>query len=249
MDKEGLAMRIHRAQGIEELERKKAIHSWVHALSYEREEFDRLWVNSKNATWGHNFGRMVGMDEIYYNHTVDETVRSIQETCEAIKTWPEYRGKDFRAVGASGVHCLSEGCIEASEDGLSARGWFMTPGLMGNAAFSHGGKRHMGCLWEYYGCDFVYHDGQWLYLHEHVCPMFGAQYDSGNWGHDMYIRSHDDPSKDEDRGAPCKVTDPGPLSMRYNVYQVVQHLIWECPSPYQTLDDDNSYSPGRNEVI
>jgi hypothetical protein len=45
------------------------------------------------------------------------------------------------------------------------------------------------------------------------------------------------------------VTDDQFFSDRYDVHQVVQHLRWECPEPYETLNDDNSYSPGRNEVI
>jgi hypothetical protein len=244
-----LKERIHRAQGTVELERKKAIHSWVHAVSYEREEFDRLWVHSDNATWGHNFGRMVGFQEIYYNHNIDEVGRALEESIRLGKKYPEYMGTDVRSVGASAVHCLSEGCVEAAEDGKSARGWFMTPGIMGGAAEGHDGVRGLVSLWEYYGCDFVYHNGEWRYIHEHVCPMFGAPFNETNWAHDLYEKSDDDPAHNMRRPAPCKVTDDQFFSDRYDVHQVVQHLIWECPKPYETLNDENSYSPGRNEVI
>ena len=67
-----LEQRIHNAQGSQELERKKAIHSYVHAVNYENEEFDRLWIKSGHSTWGHNFGRMVGWNMIYYNHILGE---------------------------------------------------------------------------------------------------------------------------------------------------------------------------------
>lgn len=244
-----LKERIHRAQGSQELERKKAIHSWVHAVSYEREEFDRLWVNSENATWGHNFGRMVGFDEIYYNHAIDEVERALEESMRLGRKYPEYMGTDVRSVGAAAIHALSEGCIEMAEDGGSGRGWFMTPGIMGGATEGRNGLRSLVNLWEYYGCDFVYHDGEWLYIHEHVCPMFGAPYNAGNWGHELYGKADDDPAHNMRMPAPCKVTDNRVFSDRYDVHQVVQHLLWECPKPYETLGGENSYSPGRNEVI
>ncbi len=243
-----LHQRIHNAIGAQEMEIKKAEHALVHAIGYEREEFDRLWVKSENATWGHNFGIMVGMEEIYYNHTIDEDERAVKETFEMGKKYPEYRGVDLRSAGAATVHCLSEGCIEIADDGQSGRGFFLTPGLMGSAAESFAGKRGMVNLWEYYGCDFVYHEGEWLYIHEHVCPVFGGGYDENNWAHDMYLKSDDDPSHNQRRPAPCKVTVDAVQSDRYDVHQVVQHLRWECPEPYETLDAAHTYSEGRYTI-
>lgn len=244
-----LKQRIQNAIGSQQMEIKKAEHALVHAVAYEREEFDRLWVKSSDATWGHNFGRMVGWDEIYYNHCIDEVGRALDESMEKGKKYPEFRGTDVRSVGAASVHCLSEGCIEVADDGGSARGWFMTPGLMGSSTDARGGERSMVNLWEYYGCDFVNHDGEWLYIHEHVCPLFGAPYAPFNWGHDMYVKSDDDPSHNQRRPAPCHVTDEQVYNDRYDVHQVVQHLLWECPEPYQTLDEEHTYSPGHNTQI
>lgn len=246
-----LKERIHRAQGCQELERKKAIHSWVHAISYEREEFDRLWVQSENATWGHNWGRMVGIDDIKYNHFIDECGGSLEATIDLAKRYPEYMNTDPRSVGSASMHALSEGCIVAADDGKSARGWFMTPGIMGMALEGKvPGKRAIMNLWEYYGCDFVYHNDEWRYIHEHVCPMFMTPYDESNFAHDLYAKSDDDPEHTMRMPAPApKVKEVQFFSDRYNVHQVVQHLLWECPKPYETLDDNNSYSPGRNEVI
>lgn len=241
-----LEQRIHNALGSQELERKKAIHSYVHAVNYENEEFDRLWVKSGHATWGHNFGRMVGFEMIYYNHILGEMQSAAKNHFRICETHPEMRATDLRSGGAGNLHALSEGCIEVAEDGGSARGWFLTPGTM-LGVFGRDDRRNAGALWEYYGCDFVFQDGQWLYLHEHVCPVMSTNYDDTNWGHDMYERADDDPSHTLWRGIPCEVGDPGPLSERYDVHQVVQHLIWECPEPYETLDEDHTYAPGYND--
>ena len=241
-----LEQRIHNALGSQELERKKAIHSWVHAVNYENEEFDRLWVKSQNSTWGHNFGRMTGYEMIYYNHILGEMKSAVTNHFRLCETHPEIRRTDVRSGAAGNLHALAEGCVEVAADGGSARGWFTTPGSM-IGAFGRGERRSGGALWEYYGCDFVFIDGEWKYLHEHVCPVLTANYDSGNWGHDMYARAYDDPAHTQWRGIPCEVGEPGPLSHRYDVHQVVQHLIWECPEPYETLDDEHSYAPGYND--
>jgi hypothetical protein len=241
-----LEQRIHNALGSQELERKKAIHSYVHAVNYENEEFDRLWVKSENATWGHNFGRMVGFEMIYYNHILGEMQSAATNHFRICRAHPEMRYTDVRSGGAGNLHALSEGCVEVAEDGQSARGWFLTPGTM-LGVFGRGERRNAGALWEYYGCDFVFHDGQWLYLHEHVCPVMSCGYDEKNWAHDLYAQADDDPSHTLWRGIPCEVGDPGPLSERYNVHQTVQHLLWECPEPYKALDEDHTYSPGHND--
>ena len=261
--------RLHNAIGAQEIERKKVYHAYVHAVAYEREEFDKIWFKGQNATWGHNFGRMVGFRQIYHNHTIDEESRAAEETFRLGEAFPSYMGGDPRSIGASGVHALSELCIEMANDGKSGRCWAITAGVMmsalGNPPRPKPGEgpgpgpksapkaeayRHFGAAsWEYYGADFIYHEGEWKYIHEHVVPVFAQPFDMENFGRDLYEQHEKDPNYSTWRGCPCQVTDPGPLSMRYDVNQPVQHLIWECPEPYDTLDDEHSYSIGHNEWL
>lgn len=268
--------RLHNAMGAQEIERKKVYHAYVHAIAYEREEFDKIWFKGQNATWGHNFGRMVGFRQIYHNHTIDEESQAAVETFELGEVFPSYMGGDPRSIGASGVHALSELCIEMANDGKSGRCWAITAGVMmsalGNPPRPKPGEgpgpggpggpgapkpqhtqedyQHFGAAsWEYYGADFIYHEGEWKYIHEHVVPVFAQPFDEMNFGRDLYEAHEKDPNYTTWRGCPCQVTDPGPLSMRYDVNQPVQHLIWECPEPYDTLDDEHSYSIGHNEWI
>lgn len=248
--------RLHNAIGAQEIERKKVYHAYVHAISYEREEFDKIWFKGENSTWGHNFGRMVGFRQIYHNHTIDEECHATEETFKLGEVFPSYMGGDPRSVGACGLHALSELCIEMARDGKSGRAWSVTAGVMmsslghpkergKNEDYVHGG----GASWEYYGSDFIYYQGEWVYIHEHVVPVFAQGFDRGNFARDLYMQHEKNPEFSTWRGCPCQVTDPGPLSMRYDVNQPVQHMIWECPEPYDTLDDNNTYSVGRNEWI
>ncbi|MCI8539876.1 MAG: hypothetical protein HFF18_14690 [Oscillospiraceae bacterium] len=261
--------RLHNAIGTQEIERKKVYHAYVHCIAYEREEFDKIWFKGENSTWGHNFGRMVGFRQIYHNHTIDEESRAAEETFQLGEAFPSYMGGDPRSIGASGVHALSELCIEMARDGRSGRCWAITAGVMmaalGRRKFGPGGPGGPGgpkeppraedyvrggaASWEYYGADFIYHEGEWKYIHEHVVPVFAQPFDNGNFARELYEQHEKDPDYDTWRGCPCQVTDPGPLSRRYDVNQEVQHLIWETPRPYDTLDDDNTYSIGHNEWV
>ena len=46
-------------------------------------------------------------------------------------------------------------------------------------------------------------------------------------------------------GPPC--ADPGPLHNNASMTQTVQNTVpW--PEPYKTLDDENSYAPGHNDI-
>ncbi len=249
--------RLHNALGAQQIEILKVYHAYVHSVSYEREEFDKIWFKGENSTWVHNFGSMTGFEMIYYNHTMGEGRMGVMDTYEKALTdyFPSFRGGDLRATGASGVHGLSDCCIEMAKDGKSGRLWAITAGVMMDT-IGHTKERGKegpyekfgAASWEYYGADFVYVDGEWKYIHETVVPVFANSYDGENMGHDLYVRSDDDPSHTQWRGIPCKVGIEGPFNERYDVHQVVQHLLQECPEPYETLDDEHSYVPGKNEL-
>ena len=121
-------------------------------------------------------------------------------------------------------------------------------------------------------------DGKWYYFHEQVCPDIGSEYGTVNWGQRMYDeeihpRPHFGPPPQEEKkeapapggegqggapggyrpvkprgalgGPPC--ADVGPLHNNASMTQTVQNTVpW--PEPYKTLDDQNSYAPGHNDI-
>lgn len=250
MNKElSFSQRLHNALGSQEVENVKAQHSYLHAVNHSAEEWETIWSKSDNSTWAHFFGRMVGYDEVWKGSVSEHDAGIIRKFIELGKKFPEVYGKglDIRGVTyGGGVHVLASGIVEVAEDGMSARTFYMTPGGSGDA-LNISGKRQTGILWERYGSDFVFANGDWLYLHEHVCPdiMSMGAFDQNNWAHDAYereLRSNPEELM-EHPGPPC--TDPGPLHFDYTTVQTVQNTVpW--PVPYKTLDDDNSYAPGRN---
>lgn len=243
--------RLHNAMGVQAIEDLKAIHAYTHATMHSREEWDRIWYPSDAATWAHGFGRMVGWDQVYINSvTYTDQGMSGLNMNNAI-AYPILRGHDLRSTARTGVHALATGIIEIADDGLSGRSFYLTPGTMFESASAGDGPmgsgRSGGWLWERYGSDFVYKDGQWLYIHEHVCPDFGSNYDNKNWAHDYFMQDIN-PGPARPLGGPKGgVTDPGPLHQDFNTTRQVQNTC-PPPVPYKTLDDENSYAPGHNDV-
>ena len=137
--------------------------------------------------------------------------------------------------------------MEVADDGLSVRASFLTPGtLMGPIGMD--GKTRGGIwLWERYGSEFAYVDGKWQWFHEQVCPDIAGDYDHGNWAHDRYLDYLDrDLNIGELGGRPAQLTEPGLFHADYSIVQTVQDTV-HPPVPYATLDDNNTYSPGRTD--
>jgi hypothetical protein len=249
-----LSMRIHRALGSQAVEESKAIHAYLHAVNYSREEWDTLWLNSENTTWAHGFGRMVGFDEVYYNSVFGMDRQILDLRMKATENCPEeylidFMGADLRSGGFVSGHLLASPIIEVAEDGKSARCSYLTPGGGTGAMFRVLDKMEQPAgsfLWERYGSDFVYVDGRWQWFHEQVCPDIDGRYDTSNWAYENYQRMLKKPEPmGELGGHPPKLTEPDIIHFDFSPIQPVQDTV-PPPKPYETLDDDNSYSKGRN---
>ena len=143
------------------------------------------------------------------------------------------------------MHTLVNGIIEVAEDGKTARSSFVTPGMLYDCINSMAVKQGIS-FWERYGSDFVCEDGEWKYLHEHVCPDFGMPFDFVNMAADEYERAVNPalggpmapPAGRDDR---VELADPGPLHQKYSIFQPVQNTVpW--PEPYVSMDDQHSFA-------
>ena len=237
--------RLHNAEASQTVEEFKARHAYMHGISYSREEWDFLWYDSVNTTWAHQFGRMCGFEEVYLNsvgHTDGMAMRSMMEMT---KNFPEYQGHDIRSTGSSGVHVLASDVIEVADDGMSARSFYLTPGTLTGPIGFDGQHRGGVWLWERYGSDFAFVNGEWKWFHEQVCPDIAGDYDVGNWARNRYLDFiENDCTVGELGGRPAQLTEPGMLHADYTVVQTVQDTV-PAPKPYHTMDNDNTYSPGR----
>ena len=241
-----LRQRIHNAAGSQAVENCHARHAYYHARAQGTEEWSNIWSKSDDVAWGHCFGRMRGFQSVWngsvthYDAIVYDYYKSIHEK------YPQVGGADPRPLTEVSMHVLDTDVIEVAADGMSARAAFFTPGVIFSNYTPEEHKRYH-FVWERYGSDFVFEDGQWKYLHEQVCPEFCAALDCENWGHNEYMNCVDVEkvahaelaSGGEDTGP--QLEEPGPLHFDYKPYQPTQNTVpW--PEPYETLDDDHTYA-------
>ena len=125
-----IEQRLHNALGSQKVEEYKARHAYLHAIMYSKQEWDVFWHKSPNTTWAHQFGRMVGWEEVYYNSVVHTDANMLGLAIQKMKSMEEMWGHDFLSTGKSGCHALASDVIEVAEDGMSARAFYLTPGTM-----------------------------------------------------------------------------------------------------------------------
>lgn len=246
-----LEQRVHNAAASQEVERIKAEHAYLHAIGHSREEWDRLWSRSDNATWAHRFGKMIGYGEIWAGCVIDMDRQCMEGYKREVAAYPEVATKDYRSVGSAGLHILASPIIEVAEDGMTARCFYQTPGT---ALRSLNPDGHKFTAWgtERYGSDFVYENGEWLYFHEQVSPDIGGPYDNDDWAHKAYYEEvtgdYGPMGKlDPAGGGPEHITERGLTHASYSTLQTVQNTL-PYPVPYTTMDDDNTYSVGHTSL-
>ena len=236
--------RLHNAEGAQTVEQYKAIHAYLHGNGYDHEEFDLLWYHSDNTTWGHGFGRMIGFDEIYYDQSWNNERSHSTDSLRWQTLFPELIGHDLRSVARSGAHALGSDVIEIAEDGMSARSYYLTPGvLVGSIGFGDQ-RRGNVYMWERYGSEFIFVNGEWKWFHEQVCPDIWGNYDIGDWAHDNFTNLLADiPEHGVDKIKPPKLTDDRSIHGMFSMVNPVQRTVVP-PAPYDTLSEENTISPG-----
>ena len=241
-----LSERIRNAAASQAVENVKARHTYYHGRADATSEWDEIWCMDENASWAHAFGRMRGGDQVWFGSVTRYDAQAFENWLNLYEMYPEVGGKDPRPLMEASVHTLVTDIIEVAADGKSARGMFITPGVI-HSRLTDDGKPYCNILWERYGSDFVCVDGEWKYLHEHVCPDIMTFMDTFDWAKGEYDRLTA-PVLEEGPpptlGAPPPVTDPGPMHMPYSVLEKPRNTVpW--PEPYETLNDENSYTTLR----
>ncbi|MGI5936371.1 MAG: hypothetical protein ACOX7I_06190 [Oscillospiraceae bacterium] len=238
-----LSQRIKNAAASQEVENVKALHTYYHGRADATSEWAQIWSHSNEISWAHAFGRMRGFDQVWFGSVTQYDKIAFQNWLEMFEIYPEVGGKDPRPLMEASVHTLVTDVIEVADDGMSARASFITPGVI-HSVLTPEQKKYCNVLWERYGSDFVCEDGEWKYLHEHVCPDILTRLDCLNWAAEDYQRVTNPDASEAPPvtlGAP-PVTDPGPMHAPYSILQKPQNTVpW--PEPYETLDNNNTYTP------
>lgn len=239
-----LRQRVLNAAASQEVENVKAQHTYLHGRADASGEWGKIWSKDDWCSWGHIFGRMRGFDQVWKGSVTAYDNMAMQNSLNVQKIYPEIGGYDPRPLMEASVHTLFTDIIEVADDGKSARGMFITPGVIFCRLNRHE-YPYCNVLWERYGSDFVLEKGKWLYLHEQVCPDIMGKLDMTNFAHEDFARAIapvEPGARKVTLGEDPDVTDPGPLHLPYSVTMPPQNTVpW--PEPYKTLDNEHSYTP------
>jgi hypothetical protein len=238
-----LSQRIHNAEGAQSAEYLHSRHSFLHAATHCKEEWGEIWSRSDDISWAHGFGRWRGFNAVWRGSVTCYNWRGISPYKDMYDLVPEISWlTDFRSLSEVAMHTLGTDIVEVADDGKTARASFVTPGVV-YSALQPNMKYKGGALWERYGSDFIYEDGEWKYLHEQVCPDLFGSFDVNNAGADLYknLVNPPPPMPPPPEMYEMRLTDPGPLHNNYNPVQTVQNTCpW--PEPYLTMDNKNTYT-------
>ena len=245
-----LEQRIFNAYGSQECERLHGIHQLLSESGRLREEFPFMWARTDEISWGYNWGRCIGWQDVLFAQFGNLGQLSMQYDVTIPKLYPETGMAEAGTSGFQEYNELNSGVIEVADDGKSCRASWVCHGMQ-YTHFKPNGTRFGANTMERYGADFVYDesDGHWKFLHEQVASDGSClPFDVGNWAYDSYMtlaKKMPDgvPVPEEEAGVgsapPCSA--PGSTHSVYNALQPTQKAV-DAPVPYQTMDENNTYT-------
>ena len=248
-----LEQMIHWGETCNEIEYEYSVHSYYNfkfrGLGGRPDRYSPMkWVNGDNIVGSHSFGGMVGYEnaEIGWGggrKDPEQTKRmAAMQKENNLKMYPQLEKiYDMGTIGSVGMHSVANSVFEVAEDGMSCRASFYTPGIMaGNAGRT--GKLDGSIMWERYGTDWLFEEGEWRTVHNMVAEDFTEDMDHVNYAEEAWHAL-------EETGIcaarlmhvrPNGIEIRGPAHMNYSAVQVPQYNLLP-PEPYDTLNHTEWY--------
>lgn len=265
MDKfNGLSLEAHRIASIPQIENLMALHSYYHAANMNSNELTDIWSKEQpdEVSWQQNFGFWKSMPHMsaYYGEGHWDAGLATRENIIAAR--PELKDDlmqpdmDVRRLIEMPVHTLTTSIIEVAEDGMSAKGLWYTPGYALRRNYIEDSAS--ACwMWEKYGADFIWENGEWKFLHIQIGMDIMANYGE-SWADPKPMGGpggpppapKPEPEKDKDgkeiKKAPSMgggISQPPDGPGKYSVYSRtrVPSEYPKIPVPYTTLSETFSY--------
>ena len=203
------------------------------------EELNRLWVqkpeNMATASYGENWGYMVGMDSLRKNYAGKQIALELQRLQAYHDADPSIEMKEENlGLGYSAVHTVNTGHVVIAYDGATARGLFYD--LYQRTVGRPDGTCQTIVVCGPLACDFIKEDGQWKIWHlfqgaDHVFTV-GEDYAS------VPI-----PRPDETNPAYLEFGTPDIPMKTYDPDYGWADNYPPMPDPYETFDVKESYGP------
>jgi len=242
--------KIHWALGCNEIENEFAQHCYYHGNGEQRPGFETSvkWSKREDISSAHGFGGVLGPEGIK-NWTLGMNRMYESDYEKLVKMYPDVEGKNKGQLAEFAMHTLASSIIEIAEDGMSAKASFYTPGIILSNRSWRGTKFAMW-LWERYGEDWVWEDGEWKVLHNQVAPDVSGMVDVGNCAQQSNDTLEKYGAYKCSTTGPPGIVIPGPAHIQYHPVQVPQDDTCPWPEPYETLNDESGYyipKPGHGK--
>lgn len=105
-----------------------------------------------------------------------ELNRGVYEGIEGVRKFVHATAKgEGDRIGHLHLHTLTTPVIEIAEDGQTAQGVWISPGV--ETAPGQNGEFTADWSWLKYGVDFAKENGEWKFWHFHIYRIFSAPYD------------------------------------------------------------------------
>jgi hypothetical protein len=157
--------------------------------------------------------------------------------------------RDKRALTEEAMHLLVSPILEVAADGKTAKGLWYTPGCIFSTLTPRREQEGLW-IWERYGADFIFENGQWLYRNLKVCCDIAGAMDEADWGLSQAPMGPPPDSESEsgagappkdDARKPAEPRFPGPLHYNLSPTQTPQNRP-KLPVPYETFDETYDYA-------
>ena len=258
-----LELRAHKIDAVHQIENLMSLHTYYHAACQNREELDNCWSHERESEviWSQNFGRWQGLNNKLYPMYAGDNKYTDAEWLKGkiVKARPELadviKDIDGRGLSEMPVHTLASPIIIISDDGMSAKGEWYTPGFALRHDYIHD-TASVSWMWERYGGDFVFENGEWRFLRLLICMDMSTNGDTGDWtkprapmGPPPEEEEHDEDDPDGKRGKspamggtvnvekdePGRFTDYKPLRLPE------RGIMPPLPEPFESLETTWSY--------
>lgn len=249
-----ISQRIHNLDAAQEIQNTLSRHTWLHAKNFSREEFSTNWSKRDDISWTQDWGRVQTRESFWYAKVTGYDRMPYDMYVKNYTVWPEIGGLDPRPLFGAAMHSTNTDIIEVADDGETARGTWLSPGVIHTPLQPNRRPLRLTDL-ERYGADFICEDGRWLFLHNQVCPDVMIPGDHINWAAEEYAQKRGTGEASEKAESPTPselpypVDDKGPFHVPFSLHQTPQDSVpW--PEAYATLDEENSYywaKPGDGE--
>lgn len=245
-----VSAKIHACEAFQDVENEWGTHVFYHAIE-DRPGFTSTyrWSHRPDCCATHGFGCLVGYDRCEVEWRTGIYEGTDEDLPLMLAEYPEL--KDRGEYWGLMVHNLCSSVIEVAEDGKSARSAWMTPGMIGRPS-SLGGQIFMMVMWERYGQDWVFEDGddavgEWRLLHNMVAEDFTLRWDACNHAaveYENFMKTGLITNHMMSQESPRNIQILGPTHYNLSIAQVRQPEP-ACPEAYTSLEDVKNYIPSQ----